>query len=98
LGLSDDHRPEKAWCVLSDDKGATTCADLPDRPLWFLHEPQPINDLPQLLGTPERIEAGWWTGQDTSRDYYLARTEEGAHWWLFRENETHHWYLQGLWA
>jgi len=98
LGLSDDHRPEKAWCVLSDDTGAGLSADLPDRPLWFLNEPQQISDLPQLLGTPERIEAGWWTGQDTSRDYYLARTQEGAHWWLFRENGTHSWYLQGLWA
>src|SRR3569833_1200057 len=85
LGLRDDHRPEKAWSVLSDDEASTHCADLPDRPLWFLHEPQPIHDLPQLLGTPERIEAGWWTGQDTSRDYYQARTEERAHWWLFRE-------------
>jgi protein ImuB len=80
LGLSDDHRPEQAWCVLSDEKGAAIGADLPDRPLWLLSEPRQIHDLPQLLGTPERIEAGWWTGQDCSRDYYLARTDEGAHW------------------
>ncbi len=98
LGLSDDHRPENAWCVLADDPGAPLAADLPDRPLWFLNEPRQINDLPQLLGTPERIEAGWWTGQDCSRDYYLARTCEGAHWWLFRDAGTNRWYLQGLWA
>ena len=98
LGLSDDHRPEKAWCVLADEKSTAITADLPDRPLWFLSSPQPIINLPQLLGTPERIEAGWWSGQDSSRDYYLARTEEGAHWWLFRESETRRWYLQGLWA
>ena len=98
LGLSDDHRPEKAWCVLADEKSTAITADLPDRPLWFLSSPQPIINLPQLLGTPERIEAGWWSGQDSSRDYYLARTEEGAHWWLFRDGETRRWYLQGLWA
>lgn len=98
LGLSNDHRPENAWCVLTDEKGTTITADFPDRPLWFLSEPQQIGDLPQLLGAPERIEAGWWTGQDSSRDYYLARTEEGAHWWLFREVGTQRWYLQGLWA
>jgi protein ImuB len=98
LGLSDDHRPENAWCVLADEKGTAIAADFPDRPLWFLSEPRQINNLPQLLGTPERIEAGWWTGQDSSRDYYLARTEEGAHWWLFREAVTSRWYLQGLWA
>ncbi|MEA3176684.1 MAG: protein ImuB [Gammaproteobacteria bacterium] len=98
LGLSDDHRPENAWCVLSDGTGTRIEAPFPDRPLWFLSEPQQINNLPQLLGTPERIEAGWWTGQDSSRDYYLARTDEGAHWWLFREAGTNRWYLQGLWA
>ena len=98
LGLSDDHRPENAWCVLTDEKGATAAVKTPDRPLWFLSEPRPINDLPQLIGAPERIESGWWTGQDSSRDYYLARTDEGAHWWLFREAGTNRWYLQGLWA
>jgi protein ImuB len=98
LGLNDDHRAENAWCILTDEKGSTLTADFPDRPLWFLNEPQQISDLPQLLGTPERIEAGWWTSQDSSRDYYLARTEEGAHWWLFREVGTHLWYLHGLWA
>jgi protein ImuB len=98
LGLSDDHRPESAWCVLSDGKTTAVAEDFPDRPLWFLSEPQQISTLPQLLGTPERIEAGWWAGQDSSRDYYLARTDTGARWWLFREAGTNRWYLQGLWA
>ena len=98
LGLSDDHRPESAWCVLADGKTAVVTDDFPDRPLWFLSEPRQISTLPQLLGTPERIEAGWWAGQDSSRDYYLARTDAGARWWLFREAGTNRWYLQGLWA
>lgn len=98
LGLSDDHRPQNGWCVVSDGKAAAVAADLPDRPLWLLREPKPISNLPQLLGTPERIEAGWWAGEDSSRDYYLARTQAGARWWLFREAGTNHWYLQGLWA
>jgi protein ImuB len=98
LGLTDDHRPESAWCVLSGEKGTVIAEDFPDRPLWLLSEPRPINNVPQLLGTPERIEAGWWVGQDSSRDYYLARTDEGARWWLFREAGTNRWYLQGLWA
>lgn len=99
LGLRDDHRPEYAWCIVSDKGKAATVEDnFPDRPLWFLTEPKPISSLPQLLGTPERIEAGWWAGEDSSRDYYLARTEAGARWWLFREAGTHRWYLQGLWA
>lgn len=97
LGLRDDHRPENAWCIASDGTAAAIGAALPDRPLWLL-DPTPVAELPQLLGTPERIEAGWWEGMDSSRDYYLARTEEGARWWLYRDASTNRWYLQGLWA
>jgi protein ImuB len=97
LGLRDDHRPENAWCIASDSKASTVSELFADRPLWLL-EPTPVTSLPQLLGTPERIEAGWWAGEDSSRDYYLARTDEGARWWLFRDAGTNRWYLQGLWA
>ena len=102
LRLADDHRPEKAWCVQApsahaDGGGAQLPAGFPDRPLWIL-EPKPIHRLPQLLGTPERIEAGWWNHEDASRDYYLARTAEGARWWLYRDLATQQWFLQGLWA
>jgi len=97
LGLRDDHRPENAWCIASDGAAAAIGEPFPDRPLWLL-DPTPVTELPQLLGTPERIEAGWWEGEDSSRDYYLARTEEGARWWLYRDANTNRWYLQGLWA
>ena len=97
LGLADDHRPEKAWCVQDNGSCAELPAAFPDRPLWIL-EPKPIRRLPQLLGTPERIEAGWWNHEDSSRDYYLARTAEGARWWLYRDLATQQWFLQGLWA
>ncbi len=108
LGLRDDHRPENAWCIAAEDQADLTAACnhpadgpsaacLPDRPLWLL-QPTPLASLPLLLGTPERIEAGWWEGEDASRDYYLARTAEGARWWLYREVGTKRWFLQGLWA
>jgi protein ImuB len=101
LGLRDDHRPEKAWCVVLDDTvaAAQPANDevMPQRPLWLL-DSQPIRQLPKLLGKPERIEAGWWTGEDTRREYYIAETAEGSKWWLYRDAATHCWYLQGLWA
>jgi len=97
LGLIDDHRPEKAWCVQENAGASTLPPDFPDRPLWIL-EPRPLRQLPQLLGTPERIEAGWWQRADCSRDYYLARTAEGARWWLYRDALTRQWFLQGLWG
>lgn len=97
LGLRDDHRPEKAWCVESDGATADLPPAFPDRPLWLL-APRPIERLPKLLGKPERIEAGWWTGEDSSRDYYIAQTSEGSRWWLYREATTSRWFLQGIWA
>jgi protein ImuB len=97
LGLRDDHRPEKAWCVEDEAATANLPPTFPDRPLWLL-APQPIHRLPRLLGKPERIEAGWWTGEDSSRDYYIAQTAEGSRWWLYREAATARWFLQGIWA
>lgn len=100
LGLQSVHRPEQAWCsVALDEKGSDD--PTPDsrrvRPLWLM-APRELGKLPRLLGKPERIEAGWWDGNDVRRDYYLARTEEGARWWLFREEPSGRWFLQGLWA
>jgi protein ImuB len=97
LGLRDDHRPEKAWCVESAAVAADLPPAFPDRPLWLL-PPRPIERLPKLLGKPERIEAGWWSGEDSSRDYYIAQTAEGSRWWLYREAATARWFLQGIWA
>jgi protein ImuB len=97
LGLRDDHRPEKAWCVESGAVAADLPPAFPDRPLWLL-QPRPIEHLPKLLGRPERIEAGWWNGEDSSRDYYIAQTAEGSRWWLYREAATARWFLQGIWA
>ena len=97
LGLKDDHRPEQAWCVVNDSGGLGQAATYPDRPLWLL-EPIPIVRPTQLIGRPERIEAGWWSDADTSRDYYLAISPEGARWWLYKEVGADQWFLHGLWA
>jgi protein ImuB len=97
LGLRDDHRPEKAWCVDNAAVATHLPPAFPDRPLWLL-PPRPIAQLPKLLGKPERIEAGWWTGEDSSRDYYIAQTAEGSRWWLYREAASARWFLQGIWA
>ena len=100
LGLCNDHRPEKAWCVLKDEPTTSTPYSshvTSERPLWLL-EPRLIDDLPPLIGSPERIEAGWWSGDDVRREYYIAQTREGSRWWLYRDAASHRWYLHGLWA
>lgn len=97
LGLRDDHRPELAWCVAQDAEGMLTDAPHPDRPLWLI-EPVPVERPARLLGKPERIEAGWWSGTDCSRDYYLAVGTGGSRWWLYRDAQSGRWFLHGLWA
>ena len=44
---------------------------------------------------PERIETGWWRGDDIGRDYYIAETADGARWWLFRRLDNGRWFLHG---
>jgi len=102
LGLHADHRPERAWCIQTEriqtKNGEPPLPEsFPDRPLWIL-EPRPIRHLPKIIGHPERIETGWWDAAEARRDYYIAETDEGARWWLYRDAITHEWFLQGLWA
>jgi protein ImuB len=97
LGLRDDHRPELAWCVVQGAVDTQIDTPFPNRPLWLI-EPTPVERPARLLGKPERIEAGWWSGTDSSRDYYLAVSAEGSHWWLYRDAQSGQWFLHGLWA
>jgi protein ImuB len=101
LGLRDDHRPEQAWCVVKQDDAAKDEIALevnePERPFWLLN-PTPLKQLPRLLGKPERIEDGWWTGDECRRDYYIAETAEGSRWWLYRDAKTKNWFLHGVWS
>jgi protein ImuB len=95
--LRDDHRPELAWCVVQGAVDTQIDTPFPNRPLWLI-EPTPVERPARLLGKPERIEAGWWSGTDSSRDYYLAVSAEGSHWWLYRDAQSGQWFLHGLWA
>jgi protein ImuB len=76
------------------------------RPLWLLPAPLSLpmqHGLPQrrgplqLLGEPERIETGWWDGEEIARDYYTAADSHGVLLWVFRERAAPHgWYLHGV--
>lgn len=97
LGLRDDHRPEQAWCVIADQPQTEIPSAEVDRPLWLLQS-RKLSHLPRIIGKPERIEGGWWQGQDVSRDYYIADSPDGSRLWLYKDLTTGHWHLQGLWA
>ncbi len=85
------------------------------RPLGLLGEPQPLAAIRDAAGVvqrllhggqdvslvsgPERIQSGWWDGGDVARDYYVARTADGAQWWIFREcAPARRWFVHGCFA
>jgi protein ImuB len=45
---------------------------------------------------PERIETGWWRGDDVRRDYYLIETKDGECYWLFRTQPDERWFFQAM--
>ncbi len=77
---------------------AVTAADAGrHRPVWLLAQPQvyDVGDW-RIESGPERIESGWWDGEDVARDYFVARDRHGARGWLFRERRApQRWFLQG---
>ena len=84
LGARADHRPEHAWQPGEQAPGEPLPACGP-RPGWLLAEPQPLRETsPRILAGPERIESGWWDGNDVRRDYYQVQTRAGQRGWAFR--------------
>ena len=92
-------RPRQSACAEREAGGRK-------RPLWLLHEPVPLevrDQCPYLDGMlalgreRERIESGWWDGLDIARDYFVARSRQGARFWVYRElSGEHRWFLHGL--
>ena len=78
------------------------------RPAWLLNRPHRLithDGLPSYQGSltlaagPERIEAGWWDGEEVRRDYYVASNPRGETFWIFREHrDPGSWFLHGVFA
>jgi protein ImuB len=106
ITVSEDHRPERSW---RRSAGKQKPGSVPGfRPAWLLNRPQRLitrEGAPVLQGTlelvagPERIESGWWDGEEVSRDYYVALNPRGETFWIFREHHGEQsWYLHGVFA
>ncbi len=106
-----DHRPERAWRYRrpgDSSPGDEHRPDHPPRPGWLLETPlsldtrqgQPHYHGALVLESPaERIESGWWDGEDVARDYYIARNPRGQRLWVYRDRRGgRRWYLHGLFA
>lgn len=108
LTLRADHRPERAWDW--SEPGIVPPVEperLATRPLWLLTEPAPLTVDSQArpcwagplacLAGPERIESGWWDGNDIERDYFIARSRVGLVLWIYRERRPpRRWFVHGL--
>lgn len=115
IALADDHRPGRDWKRGEAREGEGMRAasrDAPSdpayRPVWLLKRPQRLivrEGRPTLQGEldiaagPERIESGWWDGEEVRRDYYVACNARGETFWIFREHrDPSAWYLHGAFA
>lgn len=108
LSLQAEHRPERAWAWSAPGAIPSHEPDRPpSRPLWLLPKPASLSldergrphcegEL-ELLDGPERIETGWWDGDDVERDYFVARTPTGSMLWIYRERRApQRWFAHGL--
>ena len=97
LATQPDHRPEHAWRRVEPGEWYPREWREPGpRPLWLL-EARPLHEGEfELLVGPERIESGWWDGDDARRDYFVARLPDASLAWVYREDEQ--WHLHGLFA
>lgn len=96
-----DPRPERAWRrIEGDDARIGRAPSRAPRPAWLLHKPIPLRDpRPRIVSGPERLESGWWDGEDARRDYYVIETSQGQRAWAFAPpGEQGGWMLHGWFA
>jgi len=93
-----DPRPERAW--RRDEGRALHAPMLPPRPSWLLPHPVPLRGHGlRIVSGPERLESGWWDGEDARRDYYVLETAQGQRAWAFAPvGEREGWMLHGWFA
>ena len=110
LAMHSEHRPELAWRPVAPGEppglrppplagGQEVSAGFL-RPLWLLEAPRRIGERDfVLLAGPERIESGWWDGDEAQRDYFIARSADCSLVWIYRERGAGGgWYLHGIFS
>ena len=109
LALHADHRPELAWrwgqsANIGDAASSPKNNSGPwaRRPLWLLVEPcalgaEPASIKLKLLSGPERLETGWWDGNEIGRDYFVGCNARGEELWLYRDRDGE-WFVHGVFA
>ncbi len=98
LTTQPDHRPEYAWRRVELGEWDPREFRQPGpRPLWLLEPARRIGEKEfELLAGPERVESGWWDGDEAQRDYFVARSAGSSVIWIYREDNG--WYMHGIFA
>jgi protein ImuB len=92
-----DHRPEFAWRRVEPGEWDPHEFIQPGpRPAWLVQKATRLEESKlALVAGPERIACGWWDGDETRRDYFVA-TLGASLAWVYREDGD--WYLHGFFA
>jgi protein ImuB len=92
-----DHRPEYAWRRVEPGEWDPHEFVQPGpRPAWLLEKVLAVEEAQlALVAGPERIACGWWDGDDTRRDYFVAELGDALA-WVYREEGQ--WYVHGFFA
>jgi len=96
--LSNDYRPEQ---VIQNSKRLTKA--IPPfklyalRPSFLLTLPQRLQEKVFITYGPERISTGWWDAKPITRDYFIARSQLGQWYWIFKTPKGD-WYLHGVFS
>ena len=92
-----DHRPEFAWRRVEPGEWDPHEFLQPGpRPAWLLEKVIRVEETRLVLvAGPERIACGWWNGDETRRDYFVAELGRSLA-WVYREEGD--WYLHGFFA
>lgn len=96
LVLHDDFRPELATGYASPLLQPAPQSSLQAlRPSFLMHIPQALNEKVSIVHGPERLSTGWWDNKEVTRDYFIARSESGQWYWIYKTPDTR-WYLHGI--
>jgi len=87
--------PARPTRLLARPVRVRAIALVPDGPPTWFHYVGREHVVLRAWG-PERLETAWWRGGDVRRDYFRVATEEGEHYWLFRELHDGQWYVHGV--
>jgi protein ImuB len=106
LAATSDARPEYAWRQVEPGQRASDARLPPPRPIHLLASPLLLSYADgtlrhrgatlKLTRGPERIQGGWWDGEEWTRDYYQALSSRGELLWVF--HAASQWFLHGLFS